>query len=78
MEIDGRVVSPQDFAHGIAAATQAGIRVNQKRRAAGLRPYDITEFDTLTVAAMVIYAEKGVKLRCSNAAWVVVGMLRVQ
>lgn len=62
MEIDGRVVSPQDFAHGIAAAIQAGIRVNQKRRAAGLRPYDITEFDTLTVAAMVIYAEKGVQV----------------
>lgn len=62
MEIDGKPVSPQDFGHGIAAAAQAGQRVNERRRAAGLRPYDITEFDTLTVAACVIYAEKGVEV----------------
>lgn len=62
MEIDGRPVSPQDFGHGIAAAAEAGRRVNERRRAAHVRPYDITEFDTLTVAACVLYAEKGVEV----------------
>ena len=34
--------------------------MNARRSAAGERPYDVTEFDTLTVAAMVIFAEVGV------------------
>ena len=31
-----------------------------RRAAAGERPYDVTEFDTLTVAAAVVFAEAGV------------------
>lgn len=62
MEIDGKPVSSQDFGHGVAAAAEAGRRVNERRAAVGLRPYDITEFDTLTVAACVLYAEKGVEV----------------
>ncbi|WP_028264068.1 bifunctional folylpolyglutamate synthase/dihydrofolate synthase [Atopobium fossor] len=62
MEIDGKPVSPEDFGHGVAAAAEAGRRVNERRRAEGLRPYDITEFDTLTVAACVLFAEKGVEV----------------
>lgn len=61
MEIDGVVVSEQTFAHGISAALEAGRRVNQERQAQGLRPYDVTEFDTLTVAAFVIFAEAEVE-----------------
>ena len=60
MEVDGAPVSEEAFAHGIASAAEAGRRVNERRVAAGERPYDITEFDTLTVAALVIYAEAGV------------------
>lgn len=60
MEVAGAPVSEAAFAHGIAAATEAGRRVNECRAAAGERPYDITEFDTLTVAAMVVFAEAGV------------------
>ncbi len=60
MEIAGRPVSERAFAHGVSAAREAGLRVNERRRAAGRRPYDITEFDTLTVAALVIFAEAGV------------------
>ena len=45
---------------GIAAAAEAGRRVNARRAAAGERPYDVTEFDTLTVAAAVVFAEAGV------------------
>ena len=60
MEVDGRPVSEEQFARGISAAVEAGRRVNERRSAAGERPYDITEFDLLTVAAMVVYAEAGV------------------
>lgn len=60
MEVGGHPVSEAAFAHAIAAAAEAGRRVNASRAAAGERPYDITEFDTLTVAAAVIFAEAGV------------------
>lgn len=60
MEVDGKPVSEEAFAHGLSAAFEAGRRVNARRRAAGERPYDITEFDLLTVAALVVYAEAGV------------------
>ena len=60
MEVGGHPVSEAAFAHGIAAATEAGRRVNASRAAAGERPYDVTEFDTLTVAAAVVFAEAGV------------------
>lgn len=60
MEVGGRPVSEEAFAHGVSAAHVAGERVNARRSAAGERPYDITEFDTLTVAAMVVFAEAGV------------------
>lgn len=60
MEVDGSPVSREAFAHGVSAARAAGERVNARRAAAGLRPYDVTEFDTLTVAAMVVFAEAGV------------------
>ena len=60
MEIDGAPVSEEQFAHGMSAAFEAGRRVNARRNAMGERPYDITEFDLLTVAAMVVYAEAGV------------------
>lgn len=51
MEVGGTPVSEAAFAHGIAAAAEAGRRVNARRVAAGERPYDVTEFDTLTVAS---------------------------
>ncbi|MDO4436890.1 MAG: Mur ligase family protein [Coriobacteriaceae bacterium] len=57
MEIDGRVVDPADFAHGVSAAAEAGRRVSCRRGDAGLPPYTITPFDLLTVAAMIIFAE---------------------
>ena len=60
MEVAGAPVSEEAFAHGVSAAKVAGERVNARRTAAGERPYDITEFDTLTVAAMVVFAEAGV------------------
>ena len=60
MEVQGTPVSEEQFARGIAAAALAGQRVNERRSAAGERPYDITEFDLLTVAACVVYAEAGV------------------
>lgn len=56
MEIDGAPVSDRLFARGIAAAQEAARRVNERRSALGLRPYDVTEFDMLTVAACVMYA----------------------
>lgn len=60
MEVGGAPVSEAAFAHGIAAAAEAGRRVNARRAAVGERPYDVTEFDTLTVAAAVVFAEAGV------------------
>ncbi len=57
MEIMGRPVDEGAFAHGISAAVEAGRRMNQRRTSAGERPYDITEFDLLTVAACVVFAE---------------------
>lgn len=61
MEVDGRPVSRTTFAHGLSVAFEAGRRVNEARRAQGLRPYDVTEFDLLTVAALVVFAEAGVE-----------------
>ncbi len=60
MEVDGRPVSEELFAQGIAAAVVAGERVNDRREQQGERPYDITEFDLLTVAALVVFALAGV------------------
>ena len=57
MEIDGRVISDDAFAHGVSAAVEAGRRVNAARTAAGQRAYTITPFDLLTVAAFVVFAE---------------------
>lgn len=59
-EVAGAPVSKEAFAYGINAAYLAGQRVNAARKAAGERPYDITEFDTLTVAAAVVFALAGV------------------
>lgn len=60
MEIDGAVVSPVEFAHGVSSALQAGRRVNARRAAVGEPAYTITPFDLLTAAAMVVFAERGV------------------
>lgn len=60
MEIDGRVVSDAQFAHGVSAAVEAGRRVNGRRAAAGETPYSITPFDLLTVAALAVFAEAAV------------------
>lgn len=60
MEVGGSPVSEAAFAHGVSAAAEAGRRVNARRERAGERPYDITEFDLLTVAALEMYAEAGV------------------
>ncbi len=57
MEIAGKPVSEEAFAHGIAVAHAAGEVVNERQAAAGERPFDITEFDLLTVAALVVFAE---------------------
>ena len=54
MEVDGGVVSPQAFAHGVSAAAEAGRRVNERRAASGEPTYTITPFDLLTAAAMVV------------------------
>ena len=62
MEVAGSPVPEELFALGISAAAEAGRRVNARRSAAGERPYDITEFDTLTVAAMVVFALEGVEV----------------
>ena len=60
MEVDGAVVTPEVFAHGVSVAAEAGRRVNARRTAAGEEAYTITPFDLLTVAALVVYAEAGV------------------
>ena len=60
MEVAGAPVSREAFAHGIALAAEAGRRVNARREAAGERPFRVTEFDLLTVAACVVFAEAGV------------------
>ncbi|MBP3884968.1 MAG: bifunctional folylpolyglutamate synthase/dihydrofolate synthase [Olsenella sp.] len=62
LEVGGAPVSKDLFAHGIAAAVVCGERVNEKRSAAGLEPYDITEFDLLTIAAFILCAELGVEV----------------
>ena len=69
MEVSGRPVSEEAFAHGVSAAIEAGRRVNARRSDRGDRPYDVTEFDLLTVAACVVFAEAGV-----DAAVLEVGM----
>ncbi len=57
MEVDGGVVSPSAFAHGVSAAAESGRRVNERRAASGEPTYTITPFDLLTAAAMVVFAE---------------------
>ena len=57
MEVAGAPVSREAFAHGIALAATAGERVNARRAAVGERPFRVTEFDLLTVAACVVFAE---------------------
>lgn len=57
MEVDGTVVSAEQFAHGVSVAAEAGRRVNARRAAMGEPSYTITPFDLLTVAAMVVFAE---------------------
>ena len=62
MEVEGAPVAPEAFARGIALAAEAGRRVNARREAAGEHPYRVTEFDLLTVAACVVFAEAGVEV----------------
>ena len=57
MEVAGAPVSREAFAHGIALAAEAGRRVNARREQAGEQPFRVTEFDLLTVAACVAFAE---------------------
>lgn len=56
LEIAGELVTPELFATGVAAAKAAGEYVNDRRAGEHRAPYDITEFDTLTVAALVAAA----------------------
>lgn len=69
MEVDGTVVSAEQFAHGVSVAAEAGRRVNARRATMGEPAYTITPFDLLTVAAMVLFAE-----RCVDVAVLEVGM----
>lgn len=69
MEVDGTVVSPEQFAHGVSVAAEAGHRVNARRATMGEPAYTITPFDLLTVAATVLFAE-----RCVDVAVLEVGM----
>lgn len=62
MEICGRVVADDVFAHGVSAAAEAGRRVNARRVKEGRQRYTITPFDLLTVAALVAFAEAGVEV----------------
>ncbi len=62
MEVAGRVVSDDQFAHGVSAAAEAGRRVNAARVTAGEAPYTITPFDLLTAAALVVFAEARVEV----------------
>lgn len=57
MEIAGAPVSREAFARGISLAAEAGRRVNARRQQAGERPFRVTEFDLLTAAACVAFAE---------------------
>lgn len=59
IEIDGVPISESDFARSLSYAFEAAKRVNAQRKACGLEPYSITEFDLLTVAACFAYARAG-------------------
>lgn len=60
MELDGSIVSHSVYAHGISAAYEAARRMNAKREASGEDPYQVTPFDLLTAAALVVFAEAAV------------------
>lgn len=60
--LDGEDVPDELFATGVAAAQAAGEKVNHNRLLAGESLYNITQFDLLTVAALVIFALKDVKV----------------
>ena len=57
MEIDGKVVSDEVFAHGVSAAYEAGRRLNAHREAAGEELRSITPFDLLSVAGLTMFAD---------------------
>lgn len=69
MEIDGKVVSDEVFAHGVSAAYEAGRRLNARREAAGEELRAITPFDLLSVAGLTMFAEA-----CVDVAVLEVGM----
>ncbi len=60
MEVAGRPVGYEAFAAGISLAAEAGRRVNARREQIGEKPYRVTEFDLLTVAACVVFAQERV------------------
>lgn len=62
IELCGELCTTNDFSFGVSAAWQAGERINSKRKQAGKAPYDITEFDLLTVAALVIFAKREINV----------------
>lgn len=69
MEIDGKVVSDEVFAHGVSAAYEVGRRLNARREAAGEELRSITPFDLLSVAGLTMFAEA-----CVDVAVLEVGM----
>jgi dihydrofolate synthase/folylpolyglutamate synthase len=56
MEINGKVVTREQFALGISIAKRAGELLNYNHRQRGEKPAAITEFDTLTIAALALFA----------------------
>ncbi len=69
MEVDGKVVSDEVFAHGVSAAYEAGRRLNARREAAGKELRAITPVDLLSVAGLTMFAEA-----CVDVAVLEVGM----
>ena len=56
VEIDGHVIDKATLDEVVGAAYGAGVRVNERRAAAGLEPLPNTEFDLLTVAALYAFS----------------------
>ena len=61
MEVDGSPISSEAFARGVSAVLVAIERINRYRRESDLASLQVTEFELLTVAACVVFAEAGVE-----------------
>ncbi|MDO4806910.1 MAG: Mur ligase family protein, partial [Coriobacteriales bacterium] len=67
IEVEGQTIDEVELSSAVIDAWQAGQRVNARREELGLSELPLTEFDLLTVAAVLVFCRRGVDVAVLEA-----------